>query len=373
MSLRVAIEHSEAKDLLQAAEKRDGKIGVYRIELADGLPSQGFAPLPLGPVSAHLVYEKDSPRYMYTNMMDDYCRCTLVEPSDLKAEPVFLRSETPNADLEAKRHAKEQLQNEAAERVRINADIAEKKHLKNLGLVNDFAMLLGMDSVPKNPAERIVVSALHAKMTDLAVAQGGTLTLGAIPKPELKSSKFNQAVLNEFINHGKYIALGKHDVSMTIEKTGFQPSSAVIQFKDLDGRSLATATVGFNSEVHRYTHSSPDYLDMDEDHGPDDTYTTYSLDLKGESGVKPVFIENGRPVLLKNSHFKTLYRELQGVDMALYPDHHMHRGVRKVSFGDATPVAVGKLMAKPELVKEVGKSRALDRGRSQSVEQGLSA
>lgn len=373
MSLQVAIEHSDAKHLLEDAEKRDGKIGVYRIELADNLEARGFAPLPEGPITAHLVYQKDSPRYMFTNMMDNYCRCSLVDAADLKAEPVLIRTETPNADLAEARLAKERLRQEAAERVKEREQKQEQEFQNKLGQVNDFAMLIGMGPVPKDGLHRIRTSRIHAKMEDLAISQGGKLSLAEIPKPELNGSRFNEGILNGVLNHGKYIALGNHDISLTIEKSGVRPGTAFIQIKDLEGRALASATVGFNSEKRRYIQSYADYLEEHEDHGVDDVFTVYSMDLKGESGVKPVFMENGRPTLLKNSHFKTLYRELQQAEMALYPDVYMGNHVHKATFGNATPIAIATLMAKPQLVKEVGQSRAMDRGRSKSIEQGMSA
>lgn len=373
MSLNVAIDHSVARDLLISTEKSEGQIGVYKIELRADLEQRGFAELPSGPVTAHLVKVDGADKFMYTNMMDDYCRCTTVDRSDLKAEPVFLRAETPYADEEAKRVSREQ------ERVRDIAVAAEQRAEqlaqaetvkgRSYVAVNAVAKLLGMNQIASHPSNDANVATLSQRIGRIK----DLISLSSIPQPVLKSSDFNYKAVSDFLSHANYRAVGAHDVSMTIEKNGDVPERAFIEFKDLGGKTLASASVGFIESETRYVDVFENYTDYDSDHSSTDVYLSHSLDLNGESDIQPVFTENGRPTLLKNSHFKEVYKALSSVELVDESNTFMHSSVREISVGDNAKLARDVIAPKRGLLQSIADNVVHARGRKADLDQGLSA
>ncbi|MDU8350411.1 hypothetical protein RYA05_00720 [Pseudomonas syringae pv. actinidiae] len=373
MSLNVAIDHSVARNLLISTEKSEGQIGVYKIELRADLEQRGFAELPSGPVTAHLVKVDGAEKFMYTNMMDDYCRCTTVDRDDLRAEPVFLRAETPHADEEAKRVSREQdrareIALAAEHRAQLDAQASSTKG-RAYATVNALAKLLGMDQLANQPSNDSRASALSERIERLKTLS----PLSSIPQPVLKSTDFDSRAVGTFLSHGFYRAVGAHDVSLTIEQKGDVPEKALIEFKDLSGKTLASAVVGFVELETRYADVFDNYTDYDSDHSSSDIYVSHTLDLDGESDVQPVFLENGRPTLLKNSHFQEAYKALASVEMVGESNTFMHPKVREVSAGNNAELARDLLLPKRELLQRISADVVQARGRKADFDQGLSA
>ncbi|MEG0869774.1 MAG: hypothetical protein RSD49_08385 [Hafnia sp.] len=307
MTIRVALEHVFVNDMLKRAEQENGAIAKYKIELKDDLQPIGFAPYPVGMVEAIRLKVEGVDSYLFFNAQDDYFRATVV-PLDCAKVAELVAYETPYADkMRAEAETKLALETvaqtrrrEAAERDQLEQQRQLAENNRSLEAVAKLAAHLGLDA-PRQLSFAVRFTA--SKVLELEAVQGGKLNLDVLSVGKGQTVEVCSTKVNRSISQALYKHRYKHDVEFNL----LPDDKMEIAFKDLKGAVLSRGVFSFHdTELTGRPYDDEDNAEV--------TYISQVIDHVETDEYAPSIFEKGRPVLLRDSAFKSAYLACNNIE-----------------------------------------------------------